>query len=298
MTITNIASWKNGNASIQLSSDGTRVIEFDDRLKLDYPLNIDIRVSTQCSFGYNPKTNSSVCDFCHESARVDGSECDYEELKNILKDLPGGIELAIGSNKMTSKLVDFLIWAESRNFICNVTVNQGHLKRDIVRIIQAIQNGLIKGLGISYRKGMEDIPKILLDYNNTVIHVINGIDDFADVAALSEQGVKKILVLGEKNFGFNLNRVNTESTSHVTWKQKVRSLFDKFEVVSFDNLGLEQLKVDRFFQQKEWDTLYQGEHSMYINATDKYFAPNSRSSDITYWHSDIKSYFKELENES
>lgn len=41
--------YKNGNSSIVLKRDGTRVIEFEDELKLEYPLNLDIRVSTECS---------------------------------------------------------------------------------------------------------------------------------------------------------------------------------------------------------------------------------------------------------
>ena len=44
-------TYKNGNATVTIEKDGTRIIEFVDELNLEYPLNIDIRVSTQCSFG-------------------------------------------------------------------------------------------------------------------------------------------------------------------------------------------------------------------------------------------------------
>ena len=53
--------FQNGNAEIEIQQDGTRIIEFKDKLKLDWPLNIDIRVSNRCSFGYNPKTGSAFC---------------------------------------------------------------------------------------------------------------------------------------------------------------------------------------------------------------------------------------------
>jgi hypothetical protein len=36
--------YNNGNAMIELHGDGTRVIQFENTLELDYPLNIDIRV--------------------------------------------------------------------------------------------------------------------------------------------------------------------------------------------------------------------------------------------------------------
>ena len=51
--------YKNGNASVEILENGTRIVEYEDSLNLDYPLNIDIRVSTQCSFGYNPKTKKA-----------------------------------------------------------------------------------------------------------------------------------------------------------------------------------------------------------------------------------------------
>ena len=51
--------YTNGNAVVSISTyDGTRVIEYPDNepLTLETPLNIDIRVSTQCPYGYNPTT--------------------------------------------------------------------------------------------------------------------------------------------------------------------------------------------------------------------------------------------------
>ena len=67
--------YRNGNAVVTLDlRDGTRIIEYPDNepLVLETPLNIDIRVSTQCPYGYNVETQKSICEFCHESALVDG----------------------------------------------------------------------------------------------------------------------------------------------------------------------------------------------------------------------------------
>lgn len=72
-----IADYKNGNAHIQVDDRGTRTITYDGELKLDYPLNIDIRVSTKCSFGQRPDGTYVLCNFCHESAKTDGRECDF-----------------------------------------------------------------------------------------------------------------------------------------------------------------------------------------------------------------------------
>lgn len=292
--------YKNGNALINIDNDGSRVVEYEDTLQLDYPLNIDIRVSNKCSFGYNPNTGKSFCSFCHESQRTDGSECNYEQLKSKLSDLPKGIELAIGANQLTENLYEFLLWAKSKEYISNVTINQGHLKRDLTMIKNAIDVGTIKGLGISYRGGLKwDIPSQILEYSNTVFHVIAGIDSFAEVEVLADMGVKKILILGEKNFGYNFGHVDLNSRKHREWFWWVHKLFSKFSVVSFDNLGLEQLKINRFFMTKSWEVFNNGEHSLYINAVDGYFAPSSRSNDKTDWNEkDISEYFKNLEKNS
>ena len=296
-----IANYINGNATVNLYSDGTRVIEYDDKLSLDMALNIDIRVSTKCSFGAKDDGTPGFCSFCHESALQNGKECDYAVLMSKLEDLPKGIELAIGANQITLNLVIFLQWAKLMGFIVNLTVNQGHLKRDLIFIKQCIDFDLIKGLGVSYRGGLKwDVPQEILNYPNTVFHVIAGIDTFSEVEALATKGVKKILVLGYKTFGFGVNYFNT-NTDDVTknikqWIWWVHKLFSTFEVVSFDNLALEQLKINRFFTDENWSIFNNGEHSFYINAVDGYFSPSSRNPDKTDWNDmTIKEFFKKRE---
>ena len=148
-----LIKYQNGNSVIELFEDGTRVITTEsDDFEFDTPLNVDIRVNTGCSLGFNPKTNKTVCSFCHESARTDGKECDYEKLKEVLKNLPSGTELAIGGNKLTEELTKFLVWSKKKGFICNLTVNHLHINLNDFKLKFYLEEGLIKGLGISYRK--------------------------------------------------------------------------------------------------------------------------------------------------
>jgi len=292
-----ITRYQNGNATVELFDDGTRVITTpESNFDFEYPLNIDIRVSTKCAFGRNPKTGRGVCDFCHESAKTDGVECNYRELKNTLNELPEGIELAVGCNNLTPNLIDFAAWCEHRGYILNLTINQGHLLRDLNRLIHVIEMGFIKGLGISYRADLKwDVPEYFLEYPNTVFHVINGIDSFKDVQSLKEKGVKKVLVLGEKDFGFNEGKVDLGSQSHKEWYWWVAKLFSTFDTVSFDNLALEQLDVRRLITDEHWDKFHQGEHSFYINAVEKYLAPSSRSNEKTNWNNiSLREYFEYL----
>ena len=78
----NYKQYKNGNALVSIWEDGTRIIEFEEDLQLAYPLNIDIRVSSKCPFGQKEDGSPSLCSFCHESAKVNGVECDYRKLKS------------------------------------------------------------------------------------------------------------------------------------------------------------------------------------------------------------------------
>ena len=95
--------YNNGNCTIEIYSDGTRITEWPDNepLKLEYPLNVDIRLMTKCPYGLNPKTGKAVCSFCHESATTDGKECDYDALLKQLEGLPKGAEIS-GAGHLTS----------------------------------------------------------------------------------------------------------------------------------------------------------------------------------------------------
>ena len=291
-----INTYQNGNASIQIQSDGTRIINFDGELQLEYPLNIDIRVSEKCSMGFNPATNTSRCAFCHESARVDGNVANFDILLNKLAGLPAGIELAIGVNQWNKQFEHFLQVTKDRGWIVNATVNHGHLLRDYKAINNAIQQKMIYGVGISYRKEFPLERLSLIQSDNVVLHVIACIDELEDVRQLSQTGIKKLLILGEKDFGFNINKVNLDSANHKNWYRKTVTLLDDFAVVSFDNLALEQINFKRFITDEHWNSAYQGEHSMYINAVSGYFAPSSRSNEKTNWDKmSLKEFFKQKE---
>lgn len=287
--------YQNGNGLVELTKDGTRTISFEDTLELDYPLNIDIRVSTACSLGYNPKTKKATCTFCHESARTDGEECDFKLLKDKLQGLPKGIELAIGGNKITLGLIEFLTWAKNEGYICNLTVNQLHMNKERVVLKSLLEDETIYGLGISYRKDyLFGIDRYFVNHPRVVLHVIAGIDSVDDIIV---NPIKKVLVLGYKTFGFGVEYYSDDVKNNIQqWYWWVKKLIDTKEIVSFDNLGLEQLNIKRFLTDDKWEEFNQGEHSFYINAVDKYFAPSSRNSNKTKWAGiSVQEYFKQLE---
>lgn len=294
--------YTNGNANIWLDlSDGTRIIEYPDNepLTLQTPLNIDIRVSTQCPYGYNTETKKSTCAFCHESALVSGVECHYGVLQKVLTDakLPRGTEIALGVNEVTPNLMQFVKNLWKLGLIVNITMNERYiLEYGDTRLKEMLP--YVFGIGISYRslQGCLSLPDWIAEYPHTVIHVINGIDDFDDVKELSVK-YRKLLVLGEKDFGFNRGKVNLNTEQHKQWKSNIMQLTKIFDIVSFDNLGLKQLEIRGKITDEEYKSFYQGEHSMYINAVEQYFAPSSRTRNgIKHFNSvSLRDYFQDCE---
>lgn len=296
--------YTNGNANIWLDlKDGTRIIRYPDNdgLILETPLNIDIRVSTQCPYGYNIKTKKSTCAFCHESALVNGQECDYDCLLQVLTDakLPIGTEIALGANQVTDDLIQFVKNLWRLGLIVNITMNERYISEFSDIGLLKLQP-FIFGLGISYRslQGCLSLPDWIAEYPHTVIHVINGIDDFDDVKHLSVK-YRKLLVLGEKDFGFNRGKVNLDTPQHKQWKSNIMQLTKIFDIVSFDNLGLQQLEIRGKITSEEYKSFYQGEHSIYINAVEQYFAPSSRTRNHIkhFGETDLRSYFQFCESQ-
>mgnify|MGYP003587208266 CR=1 FL=1 len=289
----------NGNTLVTLYDNGTReAFTEDDEFRLEYPLNIDIRLSSYCPYGKNPKTNKAICSFCHESALADPSlkNTDLSLLKQRLSEIPKeiGLELAVGINYLGTENTEFLRWVRERDMVVNVTINSLSLSESSVQLVrELLDTKVIQGLGVSYRPNVE-LPRAIVEHPNTVVHVIAGIDNIIDVHKLYKQGVKKILILGEKDFGYNKGNVNLMSESHYSWRKLLPKLLNVFEIVSFDNLALEQLDIKNTLDIKNWDTFYQGEYSFYINAVTNSYSPSSRSSDIAPMSSlTIKEYFYE-----
>lgn len=290
----------NGNTAITLYDDGTRVIDYPGEdptvIDLEYPLNIDIKLSSRCAFGMDPRTRKAVCSFCHESARTDGIEGDYRHLDQIISELPLTTEIALGINEVTSDLVEFLARLKAQGLIVNGTFNQGLIRTGAH--LPVTNQKLLRGVGISWRRASWGTDEPIYRDSDTVLHVIAGIDDFDEIHDVVRSGsVRKVLVLGEKDFGFNQGNVELSSPSHLAWQKHLHELF-KHALVSFDNLAIEQLRVRRYFKDKNWSVFHQGERSIYLDAVNKVFAPCSRSNDTVAWESmSLKEYWNTVKND-
>ena len=62
----------------------------------------------------------------------------------------------------------------------------------------------------------------------------------------------------------------------------IEEMLNHFEVISFDNLAIEQLEVKRLMSEAEWDEFYMGDDgtmTFYIDLVDGMFGRNSLATD-------------------
>lgn len=269
-----IAKYTNGNTTVTILHDGTKIREYEGTPEITHPESIDVKITNFCDMG---------CSYCHESSTTSGIHADLNKLLEVISELPSGVELAIGGGNPLShpNLIEFLQSLKQKGLIANITVNQGHLKLYQPLLTFLIKEQLIKGVGISITNNNFNYVKPLLEItDNVVYHLIAGVNKVDIIDKLTEIGYCKVLILGYKYYGFGINHHSKEVDECVkSWYLKMRSIIEKCSV-SFDNLAIEQLKVRNLFTKEGWEQFYMGDDftfTMYIDAVKQEYAPTSRS---------------------
>lgn len=270
-----VCSFKNGNTFVTLFEDGTKVREYEGQAVPIHPETIDLKLTDHCDLG---------CKYCHESSTKAGHHGDLNALLNKLSVLPKGIELALGGGDALSHpdFIPFVKECKKRGWICNLTINQGHLNRysDVLEML--VNEELIKGVGVSVTSKNYRIVAPILDLSpHVVFHVIagvHGVDVLQDLHAAF--GRVNVLVLGYKKHGFGISFHDDAVDAKIReWYMFLPKYFDALHL-SFDNLAIEQLNMRRFFTNEGWDKFYLGDDfsfSMYIDAVRGEYSPTSRT---------------------
>lgn len=272
MMVKLIGAYKNGNYTVNIFSDGTKIrfTEYD-KFNAQFPENIDLKITDYCNMG---------CKFCHENSTVEGKHANFVG-KNFLITLRPGTELAIGGGNPLDhpQIIQFLEYCKSLNLVPNITVHQVHFEQNIDIINYLINNNLIYGLGVSLSSPSASFIKLCQEYNNLVIHTINGITKLQDYEILYNKNLK-VLILGYKFFRRGQNYFNDRIKNNMQiLLYNIDVLMDKkFKVLSFDNLAIDQLDMKSHLSNEDWERLYMGndgQHTMYIDLVNEKFARNS-----------------------
>jgi hypothetical protein len=264
----------NGSYLVSIYNDGTKTrTKLDDNNIVIHPESIDVKITDYCDAG---------CKYCHENSTVKGEHGDLEKIIELYSQLPAGVEIAIGGgNPLDHPMLDeFLQELSSKGIICNLTVNEKHFYANQKRLEALISNGCLRGVGYSYNK----IP-LDWDYEHACTHVIIGISNVSELNNIIQNNNGKLLLLGYKNFrrgNTYLDKHNQEIDLNISsWYKHLHKVIKTASVVSFDNLGIEQLKPKRLFANiSDYNTFFMGDdgtHTMYIDAVNEQAALSSTS---------------------
>ena len=81
---------------------------------------------------------------------------------------------------------------------------------------------------------------------------------------------------------------------------RLKFLYPKFEVVSFDNLALEQLNVKRLLTEEEWSEFFMGEDgnfTFYLDLVEGTFGKNSLATKRYFIMDNIDDMFQKILSE-
>lgn len=271
-----LGEYDNGNYHVTLYEDGTKIRENDkDFFRADFPESIDITVSKRCYQG---------CKYCYMGCSPSGKFADLSDLDHLLDSIHPYTELALNGNEITVELIRFLKECRSRNIICNLTVNQNYYldPENYGKIQELLKFNLIRGLGISLTRVSNELIKSI-NHPNIVLHTIAGILTKEDLEKLSNHNIK-LLILGFKQIGRGVTYQSNNSEELIAnlefLRAEIKNYINKFKVVSFDNLALEQLHIKDWLEN--WDEFYMGDEgkfTFYIDLVDKKYYKSSLESD-------------------
>lgn len=265
-----LGKYQNGNYTVRIYADGTKVRETpDDEFVAEFPESMDVKITNRCEMG---------CPWCHENSLPDGKHGDVHVA--FIDTLKPYTEIALGGGNPLAhpELETLLRRLKDHKVIANMTVSQYHFETQQERIKRLADTGLVNGLGVSLSNATPEFVETVRSYPNAVIHVINGI---VPVDELMRLDGCKILILGYKDF----RRGHSYYSEEVKFKQtelrlNLPSIMSRFSVISFDNLAIEQLAVRELLSPAQWNEFYMGDDgmfTMFIDLVEGKFARNSTS---------------------
>jgi hypothetical protein len=265
-----LGSYKNGNYTVSLYSDGTKIRENDlDNLTPSFPENIDLKITNYCDAG---------CLYCHEDSIKLGLHGDLNV--DFINTLSPFTELAIGGGNPLDHpfLIPFLYKLKERNIIANLTINQIHFERKQLLIKDIVSKGLAHGIGVSMIKPSDNFISLIDKYENAIIHTINGVTSLDHYKKLSNKGIK-ILVLGYKHLRRGLKFYSPSVEKNMSeLSENIMILSKGFPIISFDNLALNQLNMKSKLPNQYWEEFYMGDdgkYTMYVDLVTREFSKSS-----------------------
>lgn len=289
------AKYKNGNYFVDINlNDGTKIRYNDsDSFRPERPESMDVTISTYCEMG---------CEFCYAGCSKSGKHADIMS-PSFIDNLKPYTELALNGNEpLHPDLIPFLHKCYELKLIPSLTVNQHTFMKNIGLLEKLSNDRLIYGLGVSLSNPTDEFIETVSKFPNAVIHVINGIITMDKLQYMAHKGLK-ILILGYKDMRrgselYKRQNVQIEQLKSAFYEVLPRVIEEGwFDVISFDNLAIEQLNPKRLMSDEEWREFYLGDDgfaTMYVDLVEKNFAKSSVSTERYNLEDNIKTMFDKV----
>lgn len=281
--------YNNGNYTVEIYDDGTKIRETEEEtFEASFPENIDIKITNKCL---------NNCNFCYESSSPEGKHGNLNV--DFIKSLHPYTELAIGGGNPLSHpdLHEFLKVLKENKIIANITIRQNDFLNNLELLKNYTDNKLLYGIGVSLIEPTDEFIKEIQQFPNAVIHTIAGLLTKEQLIKLFNKKLK-ILILGYKTRGKGENykhEFEKDIFLNIEFlKQTILKLTPLFKVVSFDNLAIEQLELQKQINPKVWEEFYMGDdgkHTMYVDLVKQTFSKNSLSEEGFELMSNIEEMF-------
>ena len=275
-----LGEYMNGNVHTRIYDDGTKVRETaDDEFCPAFAENMDIKICNRCT---NPITGGNMCAFCHEGSTPNGKLSDILHEK-FVDTLHPFTECAIGGGDVFEypDLIPFLQKLQEKQIIANITVNQIHFMQNYDLIKELTEQKLVYGVGVSLVSPTVEFIDKVRTIPNAVVHTIAGVLTPAQAKALTGHGLK-VLILGYKELrrgeSYKRNNASRIESNRSFLEGYLEEFLKAVEVLSFDNLAIEQLHIQDKLDPAVWEQFYMGDDgsfTFYIDAVNRQFARSS-----------------------
>lgn len=277
-----IKQYFNGNCivTIDLKRGTKERFTEDDEFRVDFAESMDCMITEHCD---------GLCDFCYAGCTSKGKHADLlsDYAMKFINSLQPYTEIALNGNDLSHpQLEEFLNLLSDRSVIANLTVSQRHFMANIDLLYRWYMTGLIHGLGVSLSDSSDTkFISALKKFPTAILHVIAGIFTLEDIKNLQNNNMK-LLVLGykkkERGVNYYLKNWNTIELRIAILSNLITEMINsgRFDLISFDNLAIEQLKIKDMMSEKAWNEFYMGDDGQftyYVDLVNNKFAKDSLS---------------------
>ncbi len=255
-----LGSYKNGNYTIAIYSDGTKIRETEgDAFIPSFAENINLMI-TERPDPACPWYHNVVSEGDNQAALM--AENEIETIHRYIKNLRPFTEVTISGNDLSNpEILALLVYLRKKKVFSNILISQEHFMENYHRILGWTERRLIRGLEVSLEDSENsEFLKKIQSFSSPTIHVMSGIFTGDDLDNLEGKDLKIFIHGYDENIASVAIDPQDIKYNKEWLEEAIKTEFpDAFSSVTFDNIAVNQLHVKEvlFDEGKElWNEFY------------------------------------------